>query len=130
MLAAYWLATGFVFVVFNDTPFSVNKLVDGFLVFGIMSLMSYWFYMFVPSISWIFLRTRPYIAVSFTLLVCLTWAIVTSALESFQVRPGLFGRAIEDGAPTIHYFVDAIIVAVATITLFELAKLTAKKIKG
>ena len=130
MLAAYWLATGLIFIVFNDAAISINKFVDGFIVFGFFSLLSFWYYMLISSIAWIKLRSRPYIAVSFTLLVCMSWAIVTSALESYEVRPGLFGRAIDGGHPTIHYFVDTMVVAIVTIMLFELAKFTSKKTKG
>lgn len=85
-------------------------------------LAGFWQVAFIPGLVWIVLRQNfgPGLALLGTVVAGLYWAEILAGQSGFNVMPGYFGRAIDGGMPTIHYYIDKLINLGLTILTYEL----------
>ncbi len=119
MIASYCCASVLIFVVGTSDAEPGVRISEAVFLILPLSLMSFWLSVFPVAIVWLLFRQRLSYALVMTVLVGVFWSLVTGYLSPFEVKPGYFGRAIEDGRPTIHHFVDTFMDIGMTIGIYE-----------
>lgn len=127
MSVCYCIAMVGVFLVQMGASPVTQRMGEAVFLIVPFSFLFFWVAMLPSGLAWIWFRDRLWLSFVAALVILLLWGLVMSLFSTYQVRPGYFGRAIDDGMPTIHYFIDLLVEFGLAVTLYELSRLFWKR---